>query len=470
MTTPEPAAEVRQTHIHGSVYGFVQGDHNTVTIVLNGEPRTVPFLAPPPAAHPFIGRDEVVAAVRERLLAGGTTALSALNGLPGVGKTALAVVLAHDPAMLSRYADGVLWAGLGRTPDVVASLAAWGAALGVAAQDVPAPAGVEEWARAVHAAIGLRRMLLVVDDAWTAEAALAFRLGGPNCARLLTTRVPEVAARFAGDAVCRISELEEADGLLLLEALAGTAEDERDAMRELVRLAGGLPLALTLMGGYLRVRTAGGRRERLRRAIEELGTARERLRLAQPQSPIERHPSLPLHVPLSLLAVLEVSAARLRPSARRTLTALGCFPSKPSTFSTAAALAVGGGTEDDLDELSDAGLVEASGADRHTLHQTVSDYARDGQPAEAEAAGLRLIRFFVAFLEGEVGGDPDGIDQELSNIREALRLAHEQGRREDLVRGMRAAFPLLEGRGLYKMAETHLRHSIAAARDLADPA
>jgi hypothetical protein len=46
----------------------------------------------------------------------------------------------------------------------------------------------------------MKRMLLVVDDAWDVRAALSFKVGGPNCAHLVTTRIPEVAIRFAGEA------------------------------------------------------------------------------------------------------------------------------------------------------------------------------------------------------------------------------------------------------------------------------
>ncbi len=48
--------------------------------------------------HPVVGRDEAVAALRERLARGERTSITALHGLPGVGKTTLATALAHDDA------------------------------------------------------------------------------------------------------------------------------------------------------------------------------------------------------------------------------------------------------------------------------------------------------------------------------------------------------------------------------------
>src|SRR5579872_4366462 len=79
----------------------------------------------------LIGRDDILLQVRERLLAGRGVALTAVHGLPGVGKTTLAVELAHDEAIRAHFQEGVLWAGLGPMPDVFAILNHWGMLLGI---------------------------------------------------------------------------------------------------------------------------------------------------------------------------------------------------------------------------------------------------------------------------------------------------------------------------------------------------
>src|SRR5581483_4958470 len=120
-------------------------------------------------AIPLIGRDEDLARLKQRLRAGGSIALTALNGLPGVGKTALSIALAHDPVIRAHFRDGILWAGLGPHPNIPAHLSRWGTLLGISATELAAmtattngstPASTEAWARTLHAAIGSRSLLV----------------------------------------------------------------------------------------------------------------------------------------------------------------------------------------------------------------------------------------------------------------------------------------------------------------------
>ncbi len=178
----------------GPVKNSIQVARNTIELSSpDGVQRRLLFLAPPYLSHKLVGRDDLLCDLKQRLFAGGSVALTALNGLPGVGKTTLALALAHDPEVLDHFQDGVLWVGLGRNGDVLSELRTWALALGISSAEVSEQTGLKESTRAISRAIGGRRMLLVADDIWSLEAALAFRLTGPNCAYIVTSRLREVA-------------------------------------------------------------------------------------------------------------------------------------------------------------------------------------------------------------------------------------------------------------------------------------
>ena len=79
----------------------------------------------------LVGREREIAHIRTQLCAHNNIALTALNGLPGVGKTALSITLAHDPEIRAHFQDGILWAGLGPTPNMPGLFGRWGSLLGI---------------------------------------------------------------------------------------------------------------------------------------------------------------------------------------------------------------------------------------------------------------------------------------------------------------------------------------------------
>lgn len=432
-----------------------------------------PFLAPPRPAHPLVGRDDLLHSLAGQLVAGPQRV--ALYGLPGVGKTALALHLASDPAVLAHFEDGILWAALGRTPNLPGLLGSWGMALGLSSDDLSRMPRTEDRMRALRALIGRRCMLLIIDDAWQVDDATAFMVGGPECAYLLTTRQPSVAIDFAGDATVRVPELELDAGLALLALYVPdliTSEPRRSA--RLVDAAGGLPLGLTLMGQYLRKESHAGQPRRLRAALDRLQTTEERLLLTQPGAAPDQQPSLDPGTPLSLRNVLNLSADSLDAPAQAALCALSIFPPKPNTFSEAAALAISGDGVEALDVLADAGLLEVAASGRYALHPTIAEYARLKRDESAEDVRPLLARmagYFVPYLElhtGMAGSDYDLLDLELENMLAALDAAYESGEGPALISGANALCDYLESRGLYALAETHLQRAEQAARDLPD--
>lgn len=406
----------------------------------------------------LVGREAILHRLKERLYASERVALSAINGLPGVGKTTLAVELAHDGAVREHFRDGVLWAGLGPTPNREGLLGRWGALLGV----TPEHTDIAGWQKAIAAALGTRQMLLVIDDAWEFADAAAFRLGGPHCAHLVTTRFPALAQRFAQGEMIEVHELDENDGLKLLERLAPeVVKSEPEGARELVRSMGGLPLALTLIGKYLYVKSFSGQPRRLQAALQNLRSADQRLRLAQPQAPAHASPGYPPGTPISLQSAISLSDQHLDEAARSALRALSVFAAKPNTFSKEAAVAVCAAPIETLNALIEAGLVEQSDVDRCTLHQTIADYA--WLQHTGSAAKERMARYFVILVETHEL-DYNLLEQETNNVLVALDAAFEQGMQAALLRGVNAFSHFLQTRGLFDMAELQLKRADQVAR------
>ena len=124
----------------------------------------------------------------------------ALCGLPGIGKTELLNRMVHEPCVAEAFPDGLLWATLGSAPDLGSILRDWAGALDVA----DTTGSHDTLARRVHAAIGARRVLIVLDDARSTEAVQALSVGGPACATVVATCRPQVGAPVAGGQMMRV--------------------------------------------------------------------------------------------------------------------------------------------------------------------------------------------------------------------------------------------------------------------------
>ena len=345
-----------------------------------------------PALPPYLfGREALVADLVMRLTNGESTALSA-QGLPGVGKTTLAVALAHHRALLAHFSDGVLWAGVGPQPNVALIQAQWATALGVDLADLADPYARRQ---RLDNVIGQRKLLLVLDDVWDREAAQQLRSGGPHVTHLLTTRDQALAATFAGrDRALAVATLDPAPGYQLLQALApdACAADEA-AAKALVGAVGGLPLALELLGGYLAAPERSLFPDLSQEAFAALADPQARLQLAGERlGRPGAQTTLQATIELSLAAL-----AQVRPSAVTTFYALGAFAPRPATFTRSAAQTVTGGDGGDLallisrnlvERMDNPGIARSSAAklveakDEPTaetwlaLHQTLADVAR----------------------------------------------------------------------------------------------
>jgi tetratricopeptide (TPR) repeat protein/transcriptional regulator with XRE-family HTH domain len=444
----------------------------TPTLVPNATPSIYDPIMPLSPEIRLVGRDDDLAHIKAQLCRHDGSVVLSAHGLSGVGKTALATALAYDPEIRAYFSDGILWAALGPTPNIPGLLGRWAALLGLSEAQF-ARLDEDGKRQMLRAALAGRCMLLILDDVWNVSDALALRVGGPRCASLLTTRSPVIASQMAVPDALLISALSAEDSFALLHRLAPQVVSQApEQVRALVRAVGGLPLALTLLGNYLRRQAYSGPARRIVTTLERLGDPQVRLQISEPHIQAETHPSIVSSQRISLQSIIQVSDQFLTEGACRAFYALSIFPPKPESFSEAAALVVADCTHGELDELLDAGLLQPHtvsgkghldadrdrlGADRYSLHQVIADYARlhlSGQ--EKGEVSRRLITYITDYVERHKKAY-ELLEQELSLILYALdRATTDQAYQSQVVPLVCAASPFLLMRGYFQQTQRFL--------------
>lgn len=183
----------------------------------------------------------------------GLPRLVVVNGPEGIGKSTVAVRAAHRLA--GAFPDGQLYADLsgdnaeGRVAEVVAYFLR---SLGVPADAVPP--GCEDAVAALRSATGGRRLLVVLDGAPSASAVRALLPGAGECAVIVTSR-HELTELFVSPGARGVSlgplRREDAYRVLRQELGDERVHAEREAVDELLRLCGGLPLAIRSAAAHL---------------------------------------------------------------------------------------------------------------------------------------------------------------------------------------------------------------------------
>ena len=381
------------------------------------------FGVPPSSKRALVGRDDLLAAVKEALLEGEDVGL--WSGLPGAGKTAVAAGLARDHDLHGRFDVGVFWASLGRDEAGLRDkLIDWGEGLGLT-RDAMEQLPDERLRQELSDAVGERRALTIIDDVWDFEHAKLFKIGGSNTARLLTTRFEPIADTFATRCL-KVEELDDASGVALLQGLAPQVVSEFPGQaQKIVQSVGGLPLALVLIGSYLRRK--GKTPSQRTRALEEVLNAEWVLNFPIRESGLEfeeAKESINAAIQFSEEALVDRELQR----AFRTLTV---FPPKVNDFTADAAVRVSE-VADAVIELSEHGLVDLSDPDseRYTMHQAIWEYARRGD--RDSDAYRRMADYFVDYIERQESSATDdswlaALERERENIRAALDFAVSHG-------------------------------------------
>ncbi|MET9733535.1 BTAD domain-containing putative transcriptional regulator [Streptomyces sp. NPDC006458] len=335
-----------------------------------------PAQLPPPPAH-FTGRIRI----RDDLL--GTlarpSAVAVVSGMAGVGKSALALHVAHG--LRDRFPDGQLYVNLhGATPGMTPltpgqALAALLRDLGTEPRRIPEHPDAA--AALLRSLLAPARTLMVLDDAANAAQVRPLLPAGPGCAVIVTSRSPLTA--LDGAVRFPLTPLSDVDSAALLRAVSG--RDGLDPGHPLVGLTGRLPLALRVVAARLAAR----------RALTPEVLAGQ---LAATEGRLHHLEYDDLSVRRSLAVAHEALAASDREADRDAAAALGRIGALDLPAYGVPLLARLLGTDERraeaaLDRLVDVALLEETAYGRYAPHDLVRDFARELAHAgpDGEAAG-----------------------------------------------------------------------------------
>ena len=249
-------------------------------LVLHGHGRTgeadewwgpvavVPPLRGNEVARPGLMEELVAAVTRPGVNAVGMT--TGLWGGGGFGKTTLARLLVHRADVREQFPGGIAWVTLGEDavgPELAEKVTN---AVSMLCGEHPAVSDPLAAGAELGRALGRRRVLLVIDDVWTAAQVEPFLVGGPAAVRLFTTRMRGVLPASAEQV--RVDEMARNEAEQVLTA--GERGVSRGVIEGLLAVTGRWPVLLALVHGAVRADQQAGRgaEDSMREILHELRT------------------------------------------------------------------------------------------------------------------------------------------------------------------------------------------------------
>ncbi|WP_328842887.1 ATP-binding protein [Streptomyces sp. NBC_00258] len=398
----------------------------------------------------------------EHLLASASSAQSQgihiVSGMPGVGKTALAVHVAH--LLVTSYPCGQLFVRLhahtpGRQPaDPAEALGSLLVGLGVDPRHLPH--SLDARSRLWRDRLAGRRILIVLDDAASRTQVEPLLPGDPNCLVMITSRrrlaFPEGAASLA------LGVLPPTDASLLFTRLAGreVRSAQNDAVARINELCGRLPLAIALLASRIAHRPHWD----LATFASELACAQDRLEELATGD-------------LATAAAFTMSYRALPSGRKRLFRLLGLHPGPDIDAYAASALT---GTplpavRRELEALYDDHLVDSERPGRYHLHDLLRMYARDAanaDPAQEHTEAIdRLTDYYRQAAAAACRHGTAEVHAPLPPSGPALALP-EHATHQDAVEWMRAEHANLTACALHAAESGRHTQTFRLAATLAD--
>ncbi|GIH20443.1 ATP-binding protein [Rugosimonospora africana] len=436
----------------------------------------------PPDTIAFIGRTKELAAITHTVTTaaehGGVVAIHAIDGMPGVGKTTLAVHAAHQ--LTQRYPDRQLFLDLkahtaGHQPTDPADLLR---ADGIDPKQLPdrLDARIALWRDRMAG----RQALLVLDNVASTAQVVPLLPSSPHVLVLITSR------RRLGDlhhAVhLHLKVLPHADAVAMFLRLVPRAANELEAVATLVQACEYLPLAIAITAR----RFAAHDTWTMTDLLAEVKTSRRRLLTLTSED-------------TTVQAAFDRSYRHLPPQRQRFFRLIGLAPGV-DTDSYAAAARAGTSLDDamnQLDRLYHDHLLEETSPHRYRMHDLVRTYARtltkpqDG-PDQAFDRLLDYYRHTAAVAmdtaypherehrprvppsrtPSPTPPNPAAalgwLDNELPNLLAATKSATDHSRQAHLLHLSTILHRHLHTRGRFHDAETLHQQALSAARATGD--
>ncbi|MEM7128023.1 MAG: NB-ARC domain-containing protein [Chloroflexota bacterium] len=379
---------------------------------------SIPFQVTACLPH-FVGRQDEITETRRLLVEPGVTVV-ALVGMGGLGKTTLAVQVAH--LVRSDFADGVLWANpaISSLMDILDN---WGRAFGY---DFSGLADVESRSAAVRGVLAEKSTLLILDNVTQTGEVESLIASGDGSRVLLTTRDLDVAHALNAQVV-QLGELSMQSGRELLANILGEERvtGEEEAAHEICQQLHFLPLAVEIAAQRLKSRA----RMKLAQMVARLSNEQQRLGLEISDRAVRTSFEVSwetldeeLQAVFPLLAVFE--GRPFKPEALAYVADLDQFDVEDALFGLSALSLV---KEDDEAYYRQHPLLadfakEKLSAPPYRQHETLADLAEEKLLDPATAYG-RLVEYYLAFAT-ENQQNYDQLEPEWGNIGAVIRVAH----------------------------------------------
>ncbi|MBO2447214.1 AfsR family transcriptional regulator [Actinomadura barringtoniae] len=257
----EPSGQVQESHLR-----VLAADQPLAADLESGAETRAPQVPVPAQLPPdipdFTGRVDEIAFLLESLAGDGLAgpdgarrtqapAVAAVPGMGGIGKSTLAVHVAH--LLKNSFPDGQLYADLHGDSEAPADpaevLDRFLRTLGTSGSGVPAT--LEERTALFRSRLAGRRILVLLDNAAAEDQVRPLLPGTPDAAVLITSRT--LLTGLEGATLLNLGVLPPAHAVALLSRVIGerrVAAEPTSAM-EIVRLCGHIPLAVRIAAARL---------------------------------------------------------------------------------------------------------------------------------------------------------------------------------------------------------------------------